>query len=362
MSRRTFLATSLAASAAGLIPSALQAQSSSKPASSSKSKKKSSSKKPKLLKPKALQAGMTVGLAFPAGWTKMEDVEKGKMYLESLGFRVVLGENAGKAHGYLAAPDKDRAAEFMKLIEQKDVDAVICARGGYGIMRMLPVLDFDSIRRNTKLICGYSDITALINSIYQHSGLVTFHGPGAVAAWDEYTQRNFTALAFADAVKQRSDAKSKLLFEAPLTGLSTTTVTEGKATGRLVGGNLTLISFLHGTPFEIDMKGAILFFEDVTEEPYRIDRMITQLLLAGKLQQCAGIAIGNFTKCEASDPEHSFTIADLLKERLGDLKIPMVTGLQFGHISSKLTYPVGVQVELDATAGTLTLLEEAVTV
>jgi muramoyltetrapeptide carboxypeptidase len=403
MNRRTFLAAAAGASttAASLIPSAVQAQ--PKPDSTTKSNAKSHAKssakksrnQPELLKPRALEAGMKIGLAFPAGWTKMEDVEKGKAYLESQGYTVVIGENAGKAHGYLSAPDKDRAAELMKLVERKDVDAIICARGGYGVMRMLDYLDFASIRANAKIICGYSDITALVNSIYQRSGVVALHGPGALAAWDEYTQTNFIAVATAASVQARRAAKTQFVTPAPLsiapavapavssitsTTASTTvsamatvtpsnavsavspirTITSGTATGRLVGGNLTLISFLVGTPYDIDTTGRILFFEDVTEEPYRIDRMLTQLALAGKLQRCAGIAIGNFTRCEASDPEHSFSIADLLKEKLGALGIPCVAGLQFGHITSKLTFPVGINVALNADAGTLTFLEEAV--
>jgi muramoyltetrapeptide carboxypeptidase len=365
MNRRTALTTSLAAAAGTFVftsegTAAQPRKSMNKPSAAT------------VLKPKALQAGMKLGMAFPAGWTTMADVEKGKAYLEGLGFVVELGSNAGKTHGYLSAPDKDRANEFMRFIERKDIDGIICARGGYGIMRMLQYLDFASIRRNCKVICGYSDITALINSIHQHSGIVTFHGPGALAAWDEFTFKHFAPVAFAPEfaatfatalqapVRNAKDQSFSLTPPKTSDFTPPTTITPGKTAGKLVGGNLTLLANTMGTPYEIDTNRAILFFEDVTEEPYRIDRMITQLLIAGKLQRAAGLALGQFTKCEASDPDHSFTVPDLLRERLQDLNIPTVTGLQFGHVASKHTYPVGIQAELDATTGVLKLLERAV--
>lgn len=353
MTRRNLLKTAAtAAFASPILASEVLAQT-----PSSKVKK---GKSQKLIKPKALQNGMTIGLVYPAGWTKMEEVEQGKAYLEKLGFKVVLGTNAGKQHGYLSATDKERAGEFMTAIENPAIDAIICARGGYGTMRMLEMLDYTSIRKHPKIISGYSDITALINTIYQRSGLVTFHGPGAMASFHEFTEKSFL-----DILVTNSE-KSKLPFTPlampPTEGWKTLSSGKtGKAKGRLVGGNLTLLSMTTGTPLEINTKGALLFFEDVTEEPYRIDRMITQLLLAGKLQQCAGIAIGQFTKCEAEDTAHSFTVQEVLEDRLSNLGIPIVTGLQFGHVPQKYTYPIGVQAELDATTGAITLLESAVT-
>lgn len=353
-SRRTFLKSlsiPLASTSLFTLPPIVRAM--SEPPKKSL-KKFVPSKRNKILKPSALEPGKTLGMVFPAGWTKMEDVEKGKLFLESLGYKVIIGDNAGKSHGYLSATDEERAREFMSFVERKDIDGIICARGGYGIMRMLPYLNFQSIRKNCKMICGYSDITALINSIYLYSGITCFHGPGSLAAWDEFTTTNFLKIA-----DKKTITDNGLPTFADHPG-GITTISSGKSKGTLLGGNLTLLANTMGTPFEINTTGSILFFEDVTEEPYRIDRMLTQLLLAGKLQQCAGIAIGQFTRCEASDPEHSFKIADLLQERLGNLPNPIVSGLQFGHVSSKITFPIGVKVELDADAGTLSLLEHAV--
>jgi muramoyltetrapeptide carboxypeptidase len=314
---------------------------------------------PKIIKPKALQTGMTIGLVFPAGWTKIEEVEKGKAYLEKLGYKVQLGVNAGKQHGYLSATDKERAAEFMAAVENKAIDAIVCARGGYGTMRMLELLNYASIRKNPKIISGYSDITALTNTIYQRTGLVCFHGPGALAAWEEFTEKSFLHIATTDV--ERAKIPFAPVVMPPTEGWKTMAKGKtGKAKGRLVGGNLTLLSMTTGTSLEINTKGALLFFEDVTEEPYRIDRMITQLLLAGKLQQCAGIAIGQFTKCDAEDTAHSFTVQEVLEDRLKGLEIPIVTGLQFGHVPLKYTYPVGVMAELDTENGSVTLLESAV--
>jgi muramoyltetrapeptide carboxypeptidase len=350
ISRRTLLTSATAALAASALPTEAFAQAKTKPA-----------KLPKLIKPKALQSGMTIGLVFPAGWTKMEEAEAGRAYLEKLGYKVQLGSNAGKQIGYLSATDKERAAEFMAAVENKAVDAIICARGGYGTMRMLPLLDYASIRKHPKIISGYSDITALINTIHQRTGLVCFHGPGALAPWHEFTEKSFLTVV-APPQPTQDEKKTKKHYEPivmpPTEGWKT--LIAGKARGRLIGGNLTLLATTTGTPLEIDTKGALLFFEDVTEEPYRIDRMITQLLLAGKLQSCKGIAIGQFTKCDAEDAAHSFTITEVLTDRLAGLGIPIVTGLQFGHVPQKYTYPIGIQAELDATAGTLTLLESAV--
>lgn len=350
ISRRTLLTSATAALAAAALPSKTIAQGKTK-----------STKLPKLIKPKALQSGMTIGLVFPAGWTKMEEVEAGKAYLEKLGYKVLLGSNAGKQLGYLSTTDKERAAEFMAAVENKAVDAIICVRGGYGTMRMLTLLDYTSIRKHPKIISGYSDITALINTIHQRTGLVCFHGPGALAPWHEFTEKSF--LTVATPPQPTSDEKKSKKHYEPIVMPPTEgwkTMTAGKARGRLIGGNLTLLATTTGTPLEIDTKGALLFFEDVTEEPYRIDRMITQLLLAGKLQSCKGIAIGQFTKCDAEDAAHSFTVQEVLTDRLSGLGIPIVTGLQFGHVPQKYTYPIGIQAELDATAGTLTLLESAV--
>lgn len=350
LSRRNLLQTAAVTLAASALPTEAFAQGKTK-----------STKLPKLIKPKALQSGMTIGLVFPAGWTKMEEVEAGKAYLEKLGYKVQVGSNAGKQLGYLSATDKERAAEFMAAVENKAVDAIICARGGYGTMRMLPLLDYTSIRKHPKIISGYSDITALINTIHQRTGLVCFHGPGALAPWNEFTEKSFLAVTTPPQPTE-DEKKAKKQYEPivmpPTEGWKT--MTAGKARGRLIGGNLTLLATTTGTPLEIDTKGALLFFEDVTEEPYRIDRMITQLLLAGKLQSCKGIAIGQFTKCDAEDAAHSFTVQEVLTDRLAGLGIPIFTGLQFGHVPQKYTYPIGVQAELDATAGTLTLLESAI--
>lgn len=353
ISRRTLLTSAVSSTLAStVLPSHLFAE------EKSFSKKKISTKAQKIIKPKALQSGMTIGLVFPAGWTKQEDVDAGKAYLEKLGYKVQLGKNASKQLGYLSATDKERAEEFMEAVENPAIDAIICARGGYGTMRMLELLDYTSIRKHPKLISGYSDITALINTIYQRSGLVCFHGPGALSPWHEFTEKSFLEIATTDA--ERSKKPFSPIIMPPTDGWKT--MVGGKAKGRLIGGNLTLLSMTTGTSLEINTKGALLFFEDVTEEPYRIDRMITQLLLAGKLQSCAGIAIGQFTKCEAEDTAHSFTVQEVLEDRLKDLRIPIVTGLQFGHIPQKYTYPIGIMAELDADTGTLTLLESAVKV
>lgn len=310
--------------------------------------------------PPALKKGATIGIVAPASGIAPSDIKSNVEMLKSLGFNVELGNAISKGFRYLSAPDNVRAAEFMEFIERPDIDCILCARGGYGVMRILPMLDFEAIRRHPKIVMGYSDITALLIAIEQISGVVAFHGPVASSSFDPFTTESFLKTIFAPSAEPVSP---KTFTSVTYTDSSFITLCQGKGSGRLVGGNLSMVVSTLGTPYEIDTAGALLFLEEITEEPYRIDRMLTQLWLSGKLHQCAGIALGQFKNCEASgqsDIELSFTLHQVLEARIASLGIPSAYGLPFGHVKSKMTLPLGIRAELDATKKSLTLLEPSV--
>lgn len=307
--------------------------------------------------PPALKPGMKIGIPAPASGVAKEDFErKVKSFtksLEELGLVPMIAKSVLAGTSYLAAPDEVRAAEFMEFVKNKDIGGIVCMRGGYGVMRILPLLDFAVIQQNPKLICGFSDITALVNTVYQRCNLVAFHGPVAAAELDDFTKQWFLPLVY-------PESTGKVRFE-PLVysdQLKLVSYTGGKAQGRIVGGNLTLITALMGTPYDINTSGAVLFLEDVGEKAYKVDRMLTQLWLAGKLQECAAIVLGQFT--EAEDSSYVTTMEEVLRSRLAPLKIPVIANFPLGHVKEKFTMPIGVQAEVDADAKKITLLEPAV--
>jgi muramoyltetrapeptide carboxypeptidase len=327
--------------------------------------------------PNALKPGMKVGIPAPASGVSKEDFErKVKNFckaLEEIGLVPVLAKSVMAGGSYLAAPDDVRAAEFMEFVTNKDIGAIICIRGGYGTMRILPMLDFAAIQRNPKIICGFSDITALVNVIYQRCNLITFHGPVAAAEFDEFTRQWFLPFVYPSASikpvnkfteKNYTDKIHTETVNTPeplsYTDAKITTIVGGKTTGRIVGGNLTLVTGLMGTPYDIDTAGTILFLEEVGEKAYKVDRMLTQLWLAGKLQECAGVVLGRFS--EAEDSTYATTMDEVLSARFASLGIPVISNFPLGHIREKFTMPIGALVELDATARRFTVLEPTVRV
>lgn len=315
------------------------------------------------IKPPALKQGSTIGIVAPASGVDGGDVSGAVATLKRIGFNVKTGQHLSKGFGYLAATDEKRAAEFMKFIRDPEVDCVMAVRGGYGVMRILPMLNFDEIRANPKVIIGYSDITALVNSVYLKSGLIGFHGPVATSSFDPYSLDSFRRVVMA-ANPAGEFSESTEFHGSRFSEAQASTVVPGKAQGRLVGGNLSIVSDMMGTPYEVPMEGNILFLEEVAEEPYRVDRMLTQLRLSGKLEKCAGVAFGRFTKCEAprrgGEFQVSLSLEQVIRGALEPLKIPTVYGLSIGHITAKLTVPVGALATLDADAKTITINEAAV--
>lgn len=309
-------------------------------------------------RPQRLQAGMRVGLVAPASNAREDqEIDFAVDIVKSLGFEVEPGKHLYRREQYLAGTDQQRAADLNSLFSDRRVDAIFCTRGGYGTPRILPLLDYDTIARNPKILLGYSDITALHNAIYQRTGLVTFHGPTAGQAFSDYTLAEFdrilmqaqapTPLAAPPVVPARRGRAEQANRITRFVG--------GVARGRLVGGNLTLICTLMGTPFAPDFRGKILFLEDVGEVPYRVDRMLTQLWLAGVFEQVAGVVFGKFTEAEPTGP--SFSMEAVIRARCGALSVPVIRGLMIGHVQDQSIIPVGGLAELDGDAGTLTLLE-----
>ena len=237
------------------------------------------------------------------------------------------------------------------------IDAVWCVRGGYGASRLLPQIDYELIRKHPKPFIGYSDVTALHLAIHARTGLVTFHGPVAAADFPENTWQHFRAILMDAAEEHVITAPTQ---DFPDEAYQPFTICPGKASGTLTGGNLALLSALAGTPFAPAFKGQIAFIEDVGEQPYRLDRMLTQLLQATDLSKAAGIALGVFNDCQPKPDSPSLSLPDTLRDRLGGLGIPVVYGIPFGHVRYQATLPYGIMAELDASAQKLTILESAV--
>ena len=315
---------------------------------------------PTALRPRRLAPGSRVALLAPASNLE-EDVaiEASAELLRSLGYEVTLGAHLFRRNQYLAGTDEERAADLNAAFRDPDLDGIVCLRGGYGAARLLPLLDFDALRRAPKVILGYSDITAILNAVYSKTGLITFHGPIAATNLSPYALEAFDAVLTTPVAPLNLAAPPP--FEAGRGQVRREnrlqTFQPGVAEGVLVGGNLSLIASLVGTPYLPDFRRKILFLEDVYEAPYSIDRMLTQLWLAGVLDEIAGLVFGKFT--DADDSNNTFSVETVLRARTKP-GTPCLRGLMIGHIDDQAVVPVGARVRLDATAQRLTLLEAAV--
>ena len=316
-----------------------------------------------IIRPHALKPGDTVGLITPSTYVSDPDsLALADRTISYFGLKSKRGKNVRQRDGYLGGSVQDRLHDMHDMFRDPEVKAIFAIRGGYGASQLLDRIDYDLIRSHPKIFLGYSDITSLHLAIHKKTGLVTFHGPVVLSRFSEFTQRHFKKVLFdaepAGPLTNPPDANTL----RPAHTLRT--VRPGKARGRLIGGNLTLVSVAMGTPYEIETRGCILFLEDVDEEPYRIDRMLTQLRLAGKLDAAAGIIFGECTDCRPRDYKPSFnstfTLGEVLDRILGDLKIPVLSGLTIGHTDDQLTLPEGIQATLDADKQQLILEEAAV--
>lgn len=316
-----------------------------------------------LIRPKALKAGDTVGLITPATYVPDPDrLAKAKRTLDYFGLRMKMGKNAGRRLTDYTSSIDERLDDLHAMFRDPSVSAVFAIRGGYGSPHLLDRIDYDLIGRNPKIFLGYSDITAMHMAINKHSRLVTFHGPMPLATFTTYTQQYFRSALFETTPigKVTNPPESNTLRPAhPLR-----TIRAGTATGTLTGGNLTLISATLGTPYEIETRGRILFLEDIDEEPYSIDRMLTHLRLAGKFDGVAGVIFGECVNCKPRDYQPStvydYSLGEVLDNILSRLKVPVLAGLTIGHTDDQLTLPLGIAATLDADRGTLEIKEAGV--
>ena len=290
---------------------------------------------------KPLREGARVALIAPSGViTRAEDLERALDNVRSFGWTPVSGKHVSSQLGYLAGTDADRLNDVNTAFASDEIDAIWCVRGGYGSMRLLADLDYSALRRNRKPVIGFSDLTALHSAINRKSGLVTFHGPTARGKLTPFSRASLTAAL----VDQRDSCG-----EVP----EGRVLRPGRVRGRLVGGNLTLVSALLGTPFAPNFDGAILVIEDIGEAIYRIDRMLRHLILAGALQQCVGLVAGDFRPPRDEKTKDNRTLDDVLVEAATRAGIPCLAGAPFGHIADQWTIPLGAIAELDTDSRAL---------
>lgn len=324
------------------------------------------------LKPQRLKTGDTIGLISPSHFATEKQLRSTIQNMAQLGFCVKYTPNMLVRKGYLGGTDKQRADDINQMFADDSVAGIMCVTGGYGTTRLLPYLDYELIKSHPKPLIGFSDITGLLYGIYSQTGLIGFHGPVGDSDYNDFTTKYFRQVLMEPqqtlTYEQPENLSQEELVPLYLKGKAVNisqntriTLSGGVAEGPLVGGNLSLVTALCGTAYDVDMRDKIVFLEDVGEAPYRIDRMLTQLLLSpDKLPAAKGIALGLFTNCEAEDENSSFSLAQVLQDRLASLGIPVLYGLTFGHIRRNMTLPFGVQARLDASAKDLTLSEAAV--
>lgn len=315
-----------------------------------------------IVKPRALRPGDTVGLITPSSYVADPDrLQLAARTIQYFGLRLKTGRNVGKRAGYLGGGVQERVDDLHGMFRDPEVRGVFSIRGGYGAGQLLDRIDYDLIRRNPKIFLGYSDITALHLAIHRNAGMVTFHGPVVLSRFSEYTRTLFRKALFStDPIGPVGNPPdSDPLRPAHMLRA----IRPGRARGPLIGGNLSLVAATMGTPYEIETRGRILFLEDVGEQPYSVDRMLTQLRLAGKLDAAAGIVFGECNACRPRDfqPsfESTFSLGEVLDNLLAGLKIPVLSGLTIGHTDDQATLPLGVAATLDSEKGELSIEESA---
>lgn len=310
-----------------------------------------------IIKPPRLKKGDLISIVSPASSpSDHSKIDSGVRYFETLGYNVVVAPNALRTAGYLAGSDSERAADLNDAFRDRRVKAIVCSRGGYGSPRILDMLDYGAIKRNPKIFVGYSDITALHLAILKKTGLVTFSGPMVAMEFgdniDSYSESMFFDLV------TRNNGRGKLKMHKDY---KPSYVGKKPARGPILGGNLSLTTSLLGTGYLPSFDSGLLLVEEVSEEPYSIDRMLTQLRLAGILGKVSGFALGQFTNCEPEEPEKPHRKLDeILREDLYSLGKPAVTNLAYGHLPIKMTLPIGVMASIDPVKRSFSIDEPAV--
>ena len=314
-----------------------------------------------LLKPPRLKRGDVAALVAPGGHLSDAEIERSVRNLESLGLSVRLGANVRLARGNFGGTPFQQAQDLHAMFADREVKAIWAGRGGSGGAQVLPLVDWRLARARPKILCGYSDVTALHLAMQRQAGVVSFHAPQAISTWSDYSREHLVAAimeprpgrVIAPAPENLAKAADRIEFAERV-------VRPGVAEGPLVGGNLSVLSALAGTPYGAQMRGRVVFLEDIGEAPYRINRMLTHLTLTGDLPSAAGLMLGVFVKCHPPDNEPSLTLEETLVDRAWPLGIPSAIGMSFGHIAHQFTLPLGIRARFDAGERTLALLEAAV--
>ena len=314
-----------------------------------------------VLRAPRLKPGDTIGLFSPSGATyERAPFEQAAEVLAALGFKAREAPNARARRGQHAGSAEQRAADINGLIADPSVHGLLAVTGGSGANRMLPLIDYAAIRRQPKVIAGFSDVTALLNAVTARTGLVTFHAPVAVSEWNAFSVAEFRAVlidAEARTLRNAEDKGDHLIVKEH----RIQTLRPGTARGPLAGGNLAVLTSMAGSAYLPSFDGAILFLEEVNEYIYRVDRMLSTLKLMGALDRLAGVVIGAFTNCGPGDGNYgTLTLDEVFDDWFGTLGVPVYRGAMIGHIRKKFTVPVGLPVEMDASAGTIRLLTPAV--
>ena len=311
----------------------------------------------RIIKPARVRPGDKVGLVNPATAAfETQPIEIMVEALESLGLDVELGANYYDRHGYFAGDDDARASDINEFFRRPDIRLII-ARGGWGSARLLPLLDYDAMSNDPKALLGYSDTTALLNGIHARTNIVTFHGPSPLDRFSADYFRRVIMDGEAVTMENLDDIEDDKLVQ---TEHRFQTIRGGTARGHILGGNLTVLTAIMGSEYLPDFEGSILFLEDVNEAVYRIDRMLTQLALAGVLEKISGFVFGQCTECGSGTSFGSLTLEQVLKQHVEPLGIPAFSGSMIGHVEKQFTIPLGIDVEVNADAGTIRMLESGV--
>ncbi|MDX1585296.1 MAG: LD-carboxypeptidase [Balneolaceae bacterium] len=306
-----------------------------------------------MVRPPRLRRGDVIGMISPAS-TLPPDTSFDKIIqtIQAMGFRVQEGSSARQVYGGLGGTDQVRAEDLNAMFYNPEINAIMPFRGGWGSNRILHMIDYDMIRRNPKPLIGFSDITSLLLSIYAKTGMVTFHGPFGKSIWNDFTTRHFKQMLMRNG--------QTTLENPPDAGITVQTISSGTARGKLLGGNLTVLTSMLGSDFLPEWEGSILFLEDIGEEPYRIDRMLTQLKLNGILDKLNGFIFGRCTNCESSGGQ-SLTMEQIFADHIKPLGVPAFYGSMIGHIDRMFTLPIGVNAEIHAETGSIKILESPTT-
>jgi len=317
------------------------------------------------IKPKRLKLGDRIAVVAPSSPpSNPYTIRRSIQAIRSLGFSPVSGESIFQRHGYLAGSDEDRAKDLMQAFRDSSISGIFAIRGGYGCARLLPYLNFQEIQNNPKILLGFSDITSLHLSINKISHLVTFHGPNIDSAFIEQNKDHFTIKSALRILGLAPHGSKQLLSEDNPHRNKVYSINEGEATGESVVGNLTVMNSIISTPYQVDFKNKILFIEDVNEGPYRIDRLLTQLKLAGIFEQISALVLGQFARCDISTSRKKapkeFNLADVFFDRLKEIDIPILANYPFGHVENNLTIPSRISLSIDTRTTSITLNESPV--